>query len=194
MTSVLNLEEKYWIYGSVLLASINRTSYRRINDIDVYIEENTKDKLVHNLKLKGYSSAPITQGFWKLFQPSPISLRKSQTIIDLFPGTMEINGGLRFRMKYGLSFYLPSFILAKNIGLFLGVPFRTVNPSAAAYVNSLQVKPKHNKDTELLRKYLDPLFEKQIRKGNGGLWFHRQPLPILRILSKLLSIQQAFSR
>ncbi len=179
--------DQYRVFGSLIPAALGGT-YKKINDLDLLVDEKAKKMATQKLKAKGYKIAPV-KGIANVVGVIPLRFSKGSTLIDMFFGQVEKNGGWRYPLRFGFSLYLPPDAWKSYPQLkFSEVEFACVNLSAAYYLTMLLEKKamakykRRSRDLEILTKFRNLKEIEKIKRQKPGLWWKSIHLPMIESL------------
>lgn len=188
--------EQYRTFGSLIPASLEKP-YRRISDIDLFVDAQVKSKTKAKFSEMGYKISPV-EGFGNIFGITPLRFTKGETIIDMFFGDFDEKGGWRLSLKWGFSAYIPPTGMKSQILEFGGVSFSGISTEAAFYATSffsenpipelLPSGKERERGIEILKTHHNEARLKKLKKEGPGLWFKGVSIPtepLARVLSGL---------
>jgi hypothetical protein len=189
LTSILSFEQ-YRVFGSLIPLSLE-ASYRKIGDIDVFVDGSCQDKVSKHFSSKGYIALPGRPG---IAEDKTISFKRHATCIQMEFGKLD-RSGWRMDLRLGFSLFLPRKIWSEaSIYEFKGVKYAGVEPSFALYMLNLMEKTKFHPEKGKREKDLEILQRRFVGKkdfGKAGVWFRSVYIPT-RLLFALIVLVTPF--
>ena len=192
---------QFRIFGSLIYAAVKGNFYRKIGDIDCFIDNRFKEKITNELEKRGYKS------FLQKDEDIPsllffLGFRTENFIKDdiklsLFYVSFD-KKYMEIPLRFGLSFRVPYGLIDKNYK-FYGKEFKGLIPEAALFVLPLvKDKTKRKKDIDALLPFCNPGIIQKIRDVDTFFWFGKRAPLISAILAsridKILFESQKISK
>lgn len=182
-----NLNCQFRIFGSLIPAAAKGKFYRKIGDIDCFIDNRFKKVVASKLEKKGYIKS--TQRDDDI--PSPMYLIgfrtenfiKNDKKLSLFFVSFEENY-MKIPLKFGLSFRVHYNLINKNYK-FYGKEFKGLTPEAALFNLPLTAdETKRKIDFNVLSPLCNLKAIQKIRKNTDTFFWFNKRLPLI---SKILA-------
>ena len=177
---------EYRFLGSVVVAAINGTLYRKIGDLDLLIDTNGKDILYDSLTKLGYKQAEGMFSFARKYMA--LETLEHQTLLGVgyFFGNWQADGSFVMGDARA-SVAIESHALKKTVYTLAGVEFHGIPPkSIATGIYASKKNPKRQKELILLReKNITPFPNKYIHVRIGNVrvdWLYHRAMSILTII------------
>lgn len=181
-----NLNCQFRIFGSLILAALKGEFYRRVGDIDCFIDNKFKKAIIGELEKKGYKKLagkdediPLLLYFIGFRTTNFIkdSNKISLLLVSFKEKYMEIP------LRFGLSFRVPYDLINKNYK-FYDKEFKGLIPEAALFnLTFVKDKIKRKIDVNILLPFCNYDIIQKIKNTDTFFWFGKRVPLISAILA-----------